>query len=155
MWQVSVRRSLRPAIDALKGKKTGYAAAYEQLRRDPCLIYPTSGEGRGRAFAYRVSGPLAGKVCGVHLKNNYRLAFTMRPAEEEGDDGVVEILYVGPRDTRDRSQDIWTIVHELFGVENPTADHLRPPCCEDDRPEIDEAEVEEFMNNLRHFLRGR
>ena len=56
MWQVSVRRSLRPAIDALKGKKTGYADAYAQLRRDPCLIYPASAEGRGRAFAYRISG---------------------------------------------------------------------------------------------------
>lgn len=31
MWDVLVRREVRPAIDALKGKKTGYAETYAQL----------------------------------------------------------------------------------------------------------------------------
>ncbi len=59
MWEVLVRRELRPLIDDLKGKKTGYADAYAQLQRDPCAIYPPGKDGDdGRAFAYRLSGPL-------------------------------------------------------------------------------------------------
>jgi len=36
MWKVIVRREVRPVIDGLKGKKTGYVAAFAQLERDPC-----------------------------------------------------------------------------------------------------------------------
>lgn len=156
MWDVVVSRVLRPLIDDLKGEGAGYADAYEQLRRDPCLIYPAADHNTaGRPFAYRISGPLGDTVCGVHLKRDYRLAFTMRESQDDAFEGVVEILYVGKRDTRDRSQDIWTIVHEVFGVENPPSDHLRPPCCSEGRPHIDEEELERFMNQLRRYLRGR
>ena len=33
----------------------------------------------------------------------------------------VVILYVGKRDTRKRSRDIWQIIHDLFDTENPPA----------------------------------
>lgn len=85
MWDVIVRREVRTLIDALAGKRTGYAAAYEQLRRDPCFSYATS-SGGFRPFAYRLSGGLATKVCGVHLERGYRLAFTMRPSHDSGYD---------------------------------------------------------------------
>jgi hypothetical protein len=155
MWKVAVRRSLRPLIDELKGKRAGYAEAYEQLARDPCAVYPGTIAGDVRPFAYRLTGPLEDKVCGVHLKNGYRLAFTMTTSDDPRYSGVVEILYVGTRDSRDRSRDVWDIVHDLFGVENPRTGHLRPPCCERQLPETENSEIEEFMDRLRRFIRGR
>lgn len=57
MFEVIVRRALRPIVDALKGKKTGYGDAVRQLERDPCHVH-SSPTGPNRAFAYRLSGPL-------------------------------------------------------------------------------------------------
>lgn len=156
MWDVLVRREVRPAIDALKGKKTGYAETYAQLERNPCLVHPPPpGEDEGRPFAYRVAGPLGKKVCGTHLRRDHRLAFSMQDPDRKGIEGTVIVLYAGVRDARDRSKDTLAIVHDLFGVESPAEDHLRPPCCQDGRPAIDEDKLEEFMNRLRRFLRGR
>ena len=43
MWDVVVRRELRPVIDALAGKRAGYGEAYaRELQRDPCVEYPTA-----------------------------------------------------------------------------------------------------------------
>jgi hypothetical protein len=153
VWDVVVRRELRPVIDALAGKRVGYGDAYTQLQKDPCVEYSTA-KGK-RPFAYRLSGPLEPKVCGVRLKRGYRLAFTMRASTDKKYQGRVDVLYVGERDTRDRTGDVWQIVHDLFGVENPPADHLRPPCCESGLPNIDEQELAEFMDVLRKLLRGK
>lgn len=147
-----MRREVRPLIDALKGHSAGYQTAYEQLSNDPCVAFSKK-DGSTRPFAYRLSGPLEPKVCGVHLKNGYRLAFTMHPSDDPACEGAVEILYVGGRDTRDRSRDIWTVVHDLFGEQNPSAGHLRPPCCEDTQPTINEAELADFMKRLRRLIR--
>lgn len=160
VWDVVVRRELRPVIDGLAGKRTGYGEAYAQLQRDPCVEYPTTAKGNPttkekRPFAYRLSGPLGPKVCGVRLKRGYRLAFTMRASTDKNYQGRVDVLYVGERDTRDRAGDVWQIVHDLFGVENPPADHLRPPCCESGLPNIDEQELNELMDALRKLLRRR
>jgi len=153
MWRVIVRREVRPLIDALKGKGAGYSDAYAQLTRDPCAEFPAQ-EG-SRPFAYRLSGPLSDKVCGVHLRRGHRLAFTMRPADDPAYEGIVEVLYAGTRDTRDRLRDTWTVVHDLFDEENPPDEHLRPPCCQADLPSVDEDELTEFMRRLRRLLRGR
>jgi hypothetical protein len=151
-WEVVVRREVEPLIDALKGKRAGYGDAVRQLEIDPCAEFERPA-GDPRPFAYRLSGPLEPKVCGVHLKRDYRLAFTMRPADRDGIDGIVEILFVGRRDTRDRSKDTWQIVHDLFGEENPPEGHLRPPCCRDGLPALDPHELDDFMQRLRRFVR--
>ena len=151
-WDVVVRREVEPLVDALKGRRAGYGDAVRQLETDPCAEFERSG-GDPRPFAYRLSGPLQPKVCGVRLRRGYRLAFTMRPPDRDEIDGVVEILFVGRRDTRDRSKDTWQIVHDLFGEENPTTGHLRPPCCRDGLPELDADELDEFIHRLRQFLR--
>ncbi len=152
MWDVVVSRELRPLVDSLKGKATGYSAAYRQLEQNPCAEFASDAD-TARSFAYRLSGPLASTVCGVRLKRGYRLAFTLRPPEASDFDGIVIILYVGLRDTRDRSRDIWTIVHDLFGVSNPPSGHLRPPCCGDGLAEIDDHEMAQFMTRLQTILR--
>jgi hypothetical protein len=153
VWEVVVRREVRPLIDALAGKRAGYADAYAQLQQDPCAERTTR-EGK-RPFAYRLSGPLEPKVCGVHLKHGYRLAFSMQPAADRDHEGRVLVLYVGTRDTRDRSRDVWRVIHDLFDAENPSSEHLRPPCCEHELPVLDQSELDDFMLRLRHLLRGR
>jgi hypothetical protein len=105
-WEVLVRREVEPLIDALKGKRAGYGAAVRQLELDPCVEFPTD-DGGTRSFAYRLSGPLAPKVCGLHL----------------------------------------------FDDENTPDGHLRPPCCGDGLPAIDDTELAEFMSRLRRLLR--
>jgi hypothetical protein len=67
--------------------------------------------------------------------------------------GYVVLLYVGLRRHRRREQDVWTIVHDLFEVDNPPEDHLRPPCCESTLPDIDQDELDDFMARLRRLLR--
>ena len=154
MWKVATRREMRPLIDGLKGKEAGYKQAYEQLEQDPCVSYRAP-SGELRPFAYRISGRFGEKICGTHLKRGYRIAFTLADSDDDAYEGIVEILYVGTRDTRNRSRDVWDIVHDLFGEPNPRQDHDKPPCCENGLPNMSEDEILEFMNRLRKFLRGR
>ena len=81
------------------------------------------------------------------------MAFTMLEGSELR---TVVVLYVGDRDLEGaRSGDIWTVLHDLFGVENPPSDHHKPPCCEDGFPQIDDSVLDNFMDNLRRLQRGR
>jgi hypothetical protein len=79
----------------------------------------------------------------------------MQPSDSDDVDGVVIVLYAGPRNHGYRPQDVWTIVHDLFETENPPDDHLRPPCCEGDLPHIDQEELDQFMTRLNRLIRGR
>lgn len=65
------------------------------------------------------------------------------------------ILYVGQRERRHTESDVWTVLHDLFGVENPPADHLRPPCCDDGLPEVSQPELDAFLDELQRMTRGR
>lgn len=138
--------SVQREIEALAGKGAGYADARRRLGGDPCD--PTLG-------AYRLSGPLAPIVCGLHLRRGYRVAFTMQPADDPDARTQVVILYVGKRQPRQRDGDIWELVHDLFAVENPPADHRKPPCCDGTEPRIDSEELAAFLRALRRMQRGR
>jgi hypothetical protein len=50
---------------------------------------------------------------------------------------------------------VWTILHDLFGVENPPGQHDRPPCCDGGLPEISEDELNAFLGELQRMTRGR
>ena len=139
-------RPVRKLVDELAGKRAGYRGVYEQLGRDPCAA---------QLGAYRLSGPLAPIVCGVHLKRDFRLAFTIQPSDGPGVPNRVVILYVGRREPRQRDSDVWTVLHDLFGVENPPSDHLRPPCCDDGPPQVSQAELDGFLDELQRMTRGR
>jgi hypothetical protein len=139
-------RPVRKLVDELAGKRAGYRAVHEQLSRDPCSA---------QLGAYRLSGPLAPIVCGVHLKRDFRLAFTLQPSDEPEVPTRVVILYVGQREPFHRESDVWTVLHDLFGVENPPADHLRPPCCDDGLPQVSQAELDTFLDELQRMTRGR
>lgn len=136
-------------IESLAGKSAGYANARRLLGADPC---------QGELGAYRLSGPLAPVVCGARLKNGYRLAFTTQPPMVPADDGRtrVVVLYVGKREAGHRTQsDVWDVIHDLFGVDNPPSGHHKPPCCASDVPAIGDKELESFLMALRQLQRGR
>jgi hypothetical protein len=113
-----------PPVQAEIDERAGYGDARRLLGADPC--HPV-------LAAYRLSGPLEPIVCGVRLKRGYRLSFTTQPPLAPSEDGrvVVVVLYVGKREPGHRTDDdVWDILHELFGVPNPPAGHEKPPCCE-------------------------
>lgn len=135
-------------IAKLAGKRAGYVRVREMLGRNPC---------DPDLNAYRLSGPLKPKVCGLHLKNGYRLAFSMQPPDVHDLRGRVVILYVGKREPGHRAgaRDVWDLLHELFGTESPAEGHHKPPCCDEDRPQIRDDELLEFISTLRAVQRGR
>lgn len=144
-FEVVTPRAVRPLIEALKGRRAGYREVHGKLERDPCA---------DDLGAYRLSGPLEPKVCGVHLRRGYRLAFTMQAPETRDGPVRVVVLYVGKREPRHRETDVWSVLHDLFGVENPPDRHLKPRCCDTDTPDVDEAELDAFLKQLRAFLRS-
>jgi hypothetical protein len=79
----------------------------------------------------------------------------MQPAEISGQRARVVILHVGQREQRHRQRDIWTTLHDLFGVDNPPSGHDRPPCCERNMPEIDQDELDAFVEDLQRMVSGR
>lgn len=131
-------------VERLAGRSAGYAEKRRLLGQDPCS---------DQLGAYRLSGPLEPKACGVHLRNGYRLAFTTQPPLSEDPRQRVVILYVGKREPRHRDTDVWTLLHDLFGVTNPPEDHHKPPCCDGGRPELDEADTRAFLKSLNDALR--
>lgn len=139
-------RAVRPLIDQLAGQRAGYQDVYAQFARDPCAR---------QLGAYRLSGPLEPVVCGLHLRNGWRLAFTMQPPERPRGRRRVVILFAGKREPRHRASDAWTVLHDLFGVENPPVGHHKPPCCERDLPEIPDEELGDFLREIRLLTRGR
>jgi hypothetical protein len=143
--EIYVAPTVQRVIDDLRGKRLGLGRTLRELARDPCSA---------ELDARRLSGPLAPIVCGVHLSQGYRLAFTVQPKTRAHDARIV-VLYVGKRDTRRRSRDIWEVVHDLFEFQNPPSEHERPPCCADGLPDISDAELDDFMVRLRRLLRGR
>jgi hypothetical protein len=145
-YEVIIPRAVQSLIEQLRGQRAGYAAAYAELARDPCS--ETLG-------AYRLSGPLGRSVCGVHLRNEWRLAFTMQPAERDDTLPRVVILFVGKREPRHRVSDAWTILHDLFGVENPPEDHHKPPCCGAALPALADDELDAFLRQVHLLTRGR
>jgi hypothetical protein len=145
-FEVVTPRPVRKLVDELVGKRAGYRTVHDQLGRDPCAE---------QLGAYRLSGPLGPIVCGVHLKRDFRLAFTIQPADAPDGPTRVVILYVGQREPRHTESDVWTVLHDLFGVENPPAGHQQPPCCDDGLPEVSQVDLDGFLDELQRMTRGR
>lgn len=148
-WELVQPAALDPQLKALAGRRAGLQRRLQLLRADPCD--PALG-------AYRLSGPLAPVVCGLHLDRGYRLAFSTQPALTPEDRPRVVLLYVGRREPghrADRPIDVWDILHDLFGIENPPAGHDKPPCCDHDQPTISDEDLMAFLKTLRRVNRRR
>ncbi len=144
-WEVFTPPAVAALLQQLRGQTLGLGNAIWLLERDPCAP---------ELNARRLSGPLQPVVCRTHLNRGYRLAFTTQPAAPHHAQRVV-ILYVGERDTRNRARDIWSVLHDLFGVPNPPEGHLLPHCCADGLPAIDEDTLAAFERRLARLVRGR
>ena len=129
-FNVLVPPPVQRQINALAGKRAGYQNVRTLLGIDPC--HPD-------LKAYRLSGPLAPVVCGLHLKRGYRLAFTTQPPLTPKQDARIQVvvLYAGRREPGHRTNsDVWDVLHDLFAVDNPPAGHDKPPCCHGHLPAI-------------------
>jgi hypothetical protein len=148
-FNVLVPPPVQRQVEALAGRKAGYQNARRLLGVDPC---------HSDLKAYRLSGPLAPIVCGLHIKRGYRLAFTTQPplAPKEDSRTQVVVLYVGKREPGHRTEtDVWDVLHDLFEVENPPAGHDKPSCCQGSLPAADPEVLNTFLKALRRVQRGR
>lgn len=148
-FNVLVPPPVQRQVEALAGRKAGYQDVRRLLGADPCHTDLT---------AYRLSGPLAPIVCGLHLKRGYRLAFTTQPPLAPSEDArtQVVVLYVGKREPGHRTEtDVWDVLHDLFDVGNPPAGHDKPPCCQGSLPVVDPEVLNTFLKALRRVQRGR
>ncbi|WP_445149863.1 hypothetical protein [Baekduia sp. Peel2402] len=136
-------------VEKLAGRSAGYGDTRRLLGQDPC---------QPALKAYRLSGPLEPVVCGVRLKRGYRLAFTTQPPLVPKEDARrrVVVLYVGKREPGHRGDDdVWDLLHDLFGTKNPPVGHDKPPCCAQQLPEIRDEALDAFVAKLRRVQRGR
>ncbi|MFL5819025.1 MAG: hypothetical protein ACJ76L_15695 [Conexibacter sp.] len=145
-FEAIVPRPVRSLVDELAGQRAGYGEVYAQLERDPCAA---------RLGPYHLTGPLEPAVCGLHLRNGWRLAFTMQPPERPRGRRRVIILLVARREPRQRASDAWTILHDLFAVENPPEGHHKPPCCQASVPDLSDDALDGFLREVRLLTRGR
>ena len=112
-FNVLVPPPVQRQVEALAGRKAGYQNVRRLLGVDPCHT---------DLKAYRLSGPLAPIVCGLHLKRGYRLAFTTQPPLVPSEDPrtQVVVLYVGKREPGHRTEtDVWDVLHDLFDSREP------------------------------------
>lgn len=146
-WELVQPDELDPQIGALAGRRAGLQRRLRMLEHNPC---------DSDLKAYRLSGPLQPIVCGLHLDRGYRLAFTTMRALTAEDRPRVVLLYVGKREPGHRSGgDVWDLLHDIFGVENPSVGHHKFRCCDDGGPTIDPDALADFLRQLKRFNRGR
>lgn len=70
-------------------------------------------------------------------------------------DPCAEVLFVARREPRHRESDAWTILHDLFGVENPPEGHHKQPCCQAGVPDLPDDELDGFLREVHRLTRGR
>ena len=73
----------------MQGKGAGLREAVAKLEHDPCAT-----------AAYKLVGPLRDRVCGLHMRRDYRLAFSfVADAKDEQGKGreVVAVLAIGAK----------------------------------------------------------
>lgn len=133
----------------MHGRGAGLREAVAKLEQDPCAT-----------DAYKLVGPLRDRVCGLHMRRDYRLAFSfVTDAEDEQGRGreVVAIVAIGAKTSGPggRPPGAFELVHEIFGEPFSSGTMKREPCCAQDRPQIAEAELENAMARLRRLSRRR
>lgn len=78
-------------MQRLAGKGAGLREAVEKLQRDPC-----------DAGGYKLVGPLRDRACGLHMRRDYRLAYTIVP-DAVDEEGLGSIAYRAARTVSQRS----------------------------------------------------
>jgi hypothetical protein len=148
-YYVKISPSLEPFIAGLRGKGAGLLEAVAKLEHDPCAT-----------DAYKLVGPLRDRVCRLHMRRDYRLAFSfVEDIEDEWAKGceVVAVLAIGTKTSGPgkRPPAAFELVHEIFGEPFSAGTLKREPCCAQDRPQSSQAELEDAMARLRRLSRSR
>lgn len=129
----SARELDRPIAEAVD-------AAEDELSRRGC-----------DAADYRLTGDFVDRICVVRLSYDYRLLVCFPAAEE------VVVLLVG-RHVKSPRLDVYMRLYAALGLEPPTGERTKPPCCDGEEPPVDEELVDKFiegMKALRREDRGR
>lgn len=101
------------------------------------------------AADYRLTGDVLDRICVIKLPYDYRMLVTF-PSEQE-----VTVLLVG-RHVRNPALDVYTRLYRALGLEAPTSERTKPPCCEgEDEPPIDDVLVDRFRDRVKRLRKGR
>jgi len=101
------------------------------------------------AADYRLTGEVLERICVIKLPYDYRMLIAF-PSEQE-----VAVLLVG-RHVRSPTLDIYTRLYQALGLEAPTSERTKPPCCEEqDEPPVDDALVDRFRDGVKRLRRER
>lgn len=138
-FRVSATPTAKRQADALRGKA---AKAYE----DALLRF----EAEGCAAAdYRLTGQTVDRICSAHLYGNYR-ALICFPDEES-----VVIATVGEH-SRGSSDDVYGVVYELLGIDEPIGKRTKPPCCDaEGGPPVDPELLDQMLHAAARLQRRR
>lgn len=74
---------------------------------------------------YRLAGPIAERICAVHLRDAYRLLACFP------DERTIVVLLVGEHDHEE--YDVYEVLARLLELEPPppAAERTKPPCCDE------------------------
>ena len=100
------------------------------------------------AASYRLTGEILERICVVRLPYDYRMLVAF-PSERE-----VSVLLVG-RHIRNPLLDVYTRLYRALGLQTPTGERTKPPCCdtENDEPPVDRELVDRFQDGVKRLRR--
>jgi hypothetical protein len=99
------------------------------------------------AANYRLSGKEVERICVCTLYADWRMIVAFPTAKE------VAILIVGRHQPKDASRDVYARLYQALGIEVPTVERRRPPCCADDQPPVDPGLVDRFVSRSAELAR--
>jgi mRNA-degrading endonuclease RelE of RelBE toxin-antitoxin system len=97
---------------------------------------------------YRLAGPVAERICAVHLRDAYRLLACFP------DDQTIVVLLVGEHDQQE--YDVYALLARLLELEPPPsfAERTKPPCCDQlGRPPHADDLLDQFEDASRRLRR--
>ena len=142
-WDVVFSPFLEPFLSRLRRVERTYLKNIrDALASNPC-----------DPRFYRLSGDLGAFLCGGHMQDDWRVAFTIQKSEDAAFAGQVYVLYIDRRQVLNR--DVWVDLFALFGRENPESGHTKPPCCDDVFETIDDETFNHFAEEVADFLKWK
>lgn len=148
---MSGRRSGPPAFEVWRtpiGERD-----YRKLRADVKRAAESKEQALARegcaAADYRLSGAAADRFCALHLMRDWRIVVGF-PAPAE-----VAVLPIG-RHIRGSRLDVYGRLYRSLGIDVPSAQRKKPPCCDDTgAAPVEMQTVERTVSRTKALIRGR
>jgi hypothetical protein len=102
------------------------------------------------AAGYRLTGPVLGRLCMVHLYGSWRLLLAF--AEPD----VAVVIDIGEHLGSDRHRDIYARLYEAIGTAPGQEARTKPPCCDDTGlPPVTAELVDDLIDAYRALIERR